>query len=488
MLHKKNITIANSTIFLTILCLLFFGMTKFSFAAEWRYEGVAYYVPTSSSNNLPIYRFYSPKNKSHFFTKSKSEKDAIIKKYPTTEWRYEGVAYYVPKSSTGNQAVYRFYSPSKKTHFFTKSKSEKDAIIKKYPTTEWRYEGVAYYVPITSTNNKPVYRFYNTINKAHFFTASESEKIRLTASIYGPYISIGLHEYSRSTLKDSAFKIDSKKDYLIKDKNGTTIAKIKAGVQTKVKYDSDGNLKIYNSISEKKVNKEVRFEAADGNNSGMIFDIHKPESDFDEYRGKTKLRYSDTSKNIWVINELPLEYYIWGMGEITGTGPMEYNKMMTTAYRTYGYWKILYSTKYATEGFKVNATPGNQIYYGYEWEKRYPRIREGAESTRGKIAKHGDDVALTPYSSWTDGKTRSFEEHWGSTLYPWCQSVSDPYGDYNGDYWDNSYKSTSDLVASGNHMVGISAHGALTLANDKNWNWDRIMKYYLDGINIVSIY
>ena len=157
-------------------------------------------------------------------------------------------------------------------------------------------------------------------------------------------------------------------------------------------------------------------------------------------------------------------------------------------YKTYGYWKILHSTAYATEGFKVDATPGNQIYKGYEWEEAYPRIKQGAEATQGEIIKHDGDIALTPYSSWTDGRTRSFEERWGSKLYPWCQSVSDPYGDYNGDYWDNSYKSTSELVSGGNHMVGISAHGALTLAYDKDWDWQRIAKYYLDDITISSEY
>ena len=489
---KKNyITIKLSIFFIGILS-LFFGITNTSFAAEWRYEGVAYYAPESSPETTPIYRFYSQKYKTHFFTKSESEKNRIIEKYPTIEWRYEGIAYYVPTTSVSNIPVYRFYSQKYKAHFFTLSQTEKDRILNTYLETEWKYEGIAYYVPTTSVSNKPVYRFYNTINKAHFFTISESEKEKLIASAYGPNITIGLYPYTETELRDNSFRIKSNQEYIIKNKNGTKIATIPANTTTKVKYLDDDNhtLRIYESIPEITTTDELTFESSIQYDTEIVFEIVRPEIRFSEYRGKIKLRYSNNNsiKRIWIINELPLEHYIWGMGEITGTGPMEYNKMMTTAYRTYGYWKILYSTKYAIEGFKVNATPGNQLYYGYEWEQTYSRIREGAEATRGKIAKYDNDVALTPYSSWTDGRTRSFEEHWGSTLYPWCQSVSDPYGDYNGDYWDNSYKSTSDLIALGNHMVGISAHGALTLANDKGWDWDRIMKYYLTGINIVSIY
>jgi stage II sporulation protein D len=179
---------------------------------------------------------------------------------------------------------------------------------------------------------------------------------------------------------------------------------------------------------------------------------------------------------------VPLEQYVWGMGEITGTGPMEYNRVMTTLFRTYGYWKIQHSTQHLAKGFIVDATPGNQLYYGYDYEQQYPRIKEAAQDTRGKIVKYDGDVALTPYSSWTDGRTRSFEEHWGSDDYPWCQSVDDPYGEHPD-------LSTQELFDSGNHMVGLSAHGALELAgDDHNWGWKRLIDYYYEGVNIKEEY
>ena len=176
-----------------------------------------------------------------------------------------------------------------------------------------------------------------------------------------------------------------------------------------------------------------------------------------------------------------MEHYTWGMGEMSGTGDMDYNRVMTVSFRTYGYWKLKFSTKYASEGFKVNATPGNQLYYGYEWEKAHSRIRTAAEDTRGKIVMYRSKIAITPYSSWTDGRTRSFKERWGSSNYPWCKSVKDPYGKH-------ASKSTSTLVKEGNHMVGLSANGALKLAGDRGWDWDRILKYYYSGISIVQSY
>ena|GEM_PF-2397729 len=130
----------------------------------------------------PIYRFYSQNNRSHFFTISSSEKDRIIATYPEKEWRYEGISWYVPTTSSGNQPVYRFYSPNNRSHFFTISATEKNRIIATYPETEWRYEGVAWYVPITSSGNSPVYRFYSQNNRSHFFTISSSEKDRIIAT------------------------------------------------------------------------------------------------------------------------------------------------------------------------------------------------------------------------------------------------------------------------------------------------------------------
>ena len=44
----------------------------------------------------PVYRFWSPQNRAHFFTISESEKDNIIATYTEQEWRYEGIGFYVP--------------------------------------------------------------------------------------------------------------------------------------------------------------------------------------------------------------------------------------------------------------------------------------------------------------------------------------------------------------------------------------------------------
>jgi peptidoglycan hydrolase-like amidase len=430
---------------------------------QWLYEGSTFRAFLSKvANTKPIYRFWSAKNGTHFYTISAKEKNEIIAKYPNWVWQYEGVGFYAYNSKVGDSVpVYRFWSNQNTTHFYTTSPGEKTCVINNYNNTEWLYEGIAFWVPRAGAN---------------LSTNEDSCGVS-----NGPEITVGLWSYTRSGLQNDPFEIEANKNYIIKDNNGKKLATVSGGKKTKVTYTSNKKLKIYNSISAKYSYRTVYFEAADGRNSDLIFDVHKPNSSLDEYRGKIKLRYSSDSGLIWVINTLPLEHYVWGDGELAGTGDMNHNRVMVTSFRTYGYWKLLYSTKFASEGFKVNATPGNQLYKGYTWEKNHSRVKTAAQNTRGKIVTYDGDVALTPYSSWTDGRTRSFKERWGSSSYPWCRSVKDPYGKH-------PTKSTAQLVAEGNHMVGLSANGSLNLAGNHGWDWERILHYYFNNIKIQKIY
>lgn len=302
----------------------------------------------------------------------------------------------------------------------------------------------------------------------------------------GPEIAIGIYNYTKSDLRDETYiRVKANKSYLVKNETGQTLATLPADTYTRIQYLSDGDLKVYESMTEANAGSNVYFESADGDNSTIIFDLNRPSSDYDQYRGKIKAHFYDSSESdgdrIWIINTLPLEHYVWGIGEITGTGDADYNKAMTTIFRTYGYWKLRWSTQYIPQGFVVVNTSANQIYHGYNWEEDHPNIKSAAIDTQGKIMMYGGEIALSPYSSWTDGRTRSFEERWGSTLYPWCRSVTDSYGKH-------PTKSTTELEAEGNHMVGLSANGALSLATDHNWNWDDILRYYFYKVRFLKAY
>lgn len=120
-----------------------------NYADVWTYEGVAYYAFATEAdpNVTPVYRFWSPSLGSHFYTTSRAERDKLTDLYSPDIWTYEGVAFYAYTEGTqptGTWAAYRFWSPRLKTHFFTMSQHERDKLLDFYPDV-WTYEGICWY-------------------------------------------------------------------------------------------------------------------------------------------------------------------------------------------------------------------------------------------------------------------------------------------------------------------------------------------------------
>lgn len=477
--------------FATVLWAFFPLITHSATVSGYEYEGVGFEALKDNSSYpaaIPVYEVYDSTNGDHFYTTSQAEKDTAKSAYGYTNEKIAFYAFSELQEGLDLIPLYRLYNSILTDHFYTSSATEKDVAVASHG---YIYESVACYVfSAHNENSSPVYRLYSEEKKDHFYTISETEKNELIApaseeeEALGPEISVGLWGDSLKGVKNNPFRITANKNYLIKDQNGRTIATVSGSSETRVRGNStnkkEKKLEIYNSIKSKKVTREVYFEAADGDNKTLIMDVFRPDSSYDRYRGKIKIRLADKN-NVWISNILPLEQYVWGMGESTGTGPEEHTKVMTTMFRTYGYWYLQYATKYLPYGFRIKSDSGSQIYRGYDWETKYPKIKEMAGATRAKMVFYDKEVALTPYSSWTDGRTRSFKERWGSGDYPWCKSVSDPYGKHPS-------MSTKELEAAGNHMVGLSAHGSLDLADEYNWKYDRILKYYYTGVDIKTVY
>ncbi len=135
----------------------------------------------SNSTHQNTYRFYSPTFQGHFFTTSAGERDSLITNDPN--WNYEGVAFKTYKSAVNSDVkpVFRFYSSNFRAHFYTISEVEKDALINNDPN--WNYEGVAYYAGTKNSNAvQPLYRFYSPNYRNHFFTVSVGEKDSIIAN------------------------------------------------------------------------------------------------------------------------------------------------------------------------------------------------------------------------------------------------------------------------------------------------------------------
>jgi hypothetical protein len=131
---------------------------------------------------MPVYRFWSPYRRKHFYTAVEAEKDALAS---GSAWILEGVAYdtYVRPSEPGLMPVYRFWSGSIGAHFWTIDDVERDFLINSYSHV-WIYEGVVFYAYPAGQQPpgaKGVYRFWSPKLNGHFFTIKDSERDKLLA-------------------------------------------------------------------------------------------------------------------------------------------------------------------------------------------------------------------------------------------------------------------------------------------------------------------
>ena len=116
---------------------------------QWKDEGAVFYVYSCDqhpADTRPVYQLSSQALESRFYTIEEAEKDKLIREYAQV-WRYEGVAWYAyPEGRQPAEArpVFRFWSDTLRTHFYTIDEREKDWLIRDYPQI-WRYEGVVWY-------------------------------------------------------------------------------------------------------------------------------------------------------------------------------------------------------------------------------------------------------------------------------------------------------------------------------------------------------
>lgn len=133
----------------------------------------------------PAYRFWSPVLLRHFYTLSTAERDKLINNYSDV-WTYEQVAYYAFATDTEPDTVpvYRFWSGTLNTHFYTANQAERDKLINNY-SQAWADEGIAFYTYPHSPGYErpigthPVYRLWSGSLGSHFFTASDAEMDKL---------------------------------------------------------------------------------------------------------------------------------------------------------------------------------------------------------------------------------------------------------------------------------------------------------------------
>ena len=309
----------------------------------------------------------------------------------------------------------------------------------------------------------------------------------------GPDMKVGLFKLiSGDQGNHKTITVSNTTGYRIKDKSGNVLREIAGGRNAALRAVYSGDyFSIRGENGEYSTLTAGDYLILESLNSGGVFKIDDCEVNtsadkktnpfgcyksgsvkYDEFRGKLELSFNDDGTP-WVINVLPMEQYTWGTGEI-GDSKLEYYKLFSIIFRTYGYYHNEKRTKHADEEFVLTDTSSDQIYKGYKIEGRFPKMKEATQETRGKIVTYKNKAALTPYCSYTDGKTRDYP----GDDYPYLKSVEDH---------PDGTKKDLDPGEGGNHMYGLSAHGAVGYVEDgKSYEW--VLKHYYTGVEIEGVY
>ena len=255
-------------------------------------------------------------------------------------------------------------------------------------------------------------------------------------------------EYLKSLSKGETVSVEKKGVKYIVDADGSSFTKIKP-----IRLVSRGNtiLEISN------------FENRPAWNTSL---------NDNQYRGVLEVRIVDGK--LVVINELSLERYLKGLGEVSNSEEVEKIKAIMVAARTYAYYYMTQDEKFPGKPYHVDDDPKvSQKYLGYGLEKRSPNVANGVVLTEGEVVTYNGAVVKTPYFNKSDGdSTKSAEEVWGWKTTPYLLSVSDSY---------------CDSTSFNGHGVGLSGCGAKGMAL-KGYDYKEILSHYYTKTKITDLY
>ncbi len=190
-----------------------------------------------------------------------------------------------------------------------------------------------------------------------------------------------------------------------------------------------------------------------------------------QFRGSLEIYHATSTGQTWIINELPLEDYLKGLGETRANDHIEYLKTMTVVARTYAYWHRQDNFKHGNQGFHIDAFY-DQVYRGYANELRHPELGRAVDETFGQMVTYQGEVAVTPYFARSNGRTKNWSEVWFQDPYPWIKAVVVP-----------EEQGFSQL----GHGVGLSGVGAMIKAAN-GVTYEEIIKFFYQDVAVEAIY
>lgn len=132
---------------------------------------------------VDVFRFFDAANGTQLLTQDATERDTILTTRPDLE--YEGVGLHAidPARATPTTVdVYRFFDSSNGTHFMTSSASERDTVLANRPDLVFEPSSTMVEHATAQAGDAAVYRFFDSTNGAHFYTADAGERATILST------------------------------------------------------------------------------------------------------------------------------------------------------------------------------------------------------------------------------------------------------------------------------------------------------------------
>jgi hypothetical protein len=300
-------------------------------------------------------------------------------------------------------------------------------------------------------------------------TVDEND-VKAGVLIEEPIVRIGLLTIDEET--DWVTEISCDTQWHLEDSEGGLLGQMQADESVRAFYKND-RYYFNRGRGIEETHKYLRFVPQDEDAICTIENFDRRETRgaayaFNTFRDTLELQYIPYKDEVWVINELPIEEYLYGLGETSNYSHEEFKKSLLTIARTYALYHWERNTKHRGY-FHMNAYADDQVYFGEEYERVHYLIKEAVEETRGVTVNYNGETAITPYFSRSDGRTRNWSEVWGGYV-PWVVGVPAPCDAERGyTLWG--------------HGVGMSATEALCMAKNGS-EWDEILHYFYTDIEL----
>jgi SpoIID/LytB domain protein len=236
--------------------------------------------------------------------------------------------------------------------------------------------------------------------------------VDISAYSGNPWMRIGI-------LNGGDIQVTSDRSYWAFVDNGGAIKTVPAGIVTHVSYAAGNYITTIDGIGTWTCKNHTWFGPVPG---GYL----KLPNNGRRYRDNIEVRHSESGL-LWAINVIDIENYVKGIAEEPNTWPTEAQRTLAVAARTYALNKQLYSTRWDSENFDLDATLGSQYYLGLDAERS--NLVAAADFTRGQVVTYGGKIIVAAYHGNSGGYTESFENVWGGSAsdYPYLRGVPSPW-------------------------------------------------------------